>query len=319
MDEVLCTIEGTTFTFFLENKSKDSTFAGLAYFIDLVSPTAKLDSPYSDTIIKSYQSDVLASDVIKEMAAIQNITVDYQIIDWLIANYAISINDETPLSVIRRVAGAVGGIIQTKPNGDLLIISAYDESPKDWDSLTPITVFSEVSSITEYRESLQLNSLFNAFIISNQMSSAERIWLEELAIDDTTKEIKGFKVPFTNEAGVPISFDLKTSGGPLITIDKTVDPFEEQVPIDPLEWEYVEFIDYKGKTKYPIYSVIDFQWKNENLGAFQTAEDGSLSIITPIAGLGESLLKIKYKTKYWKWTVTGPLGNHIQFYVPEVV
>ena len=120
-------------------------------------------------------------------------------------------------------------------------------------------------------------------------------------------------------------FELKTSGGPLVTIEKYMYPVEEKVPMVDLngteteEWEYIEFIDWVGKTSYPIYEVIEAYWEKDYLGAFRFSEEGTLTVIDQDVYPSESLLKIKYKTKYWEWTVTGIEGTHVQFYVPEEV
>ena len=55
------------------------------------------------------------------------------------------------------------------------------------------------------------------------------------------------------------------------------------------------------------------------MGSFQLSEDGTLTCTVQNDSLKESLLRIKYKTKYWKWTVKGPLEAYAQVYVPETV
>jgi hypothetical protein len=157
-------------------------------------------------------------------------------------------------------------------------------------------------------------------LVTDQGASSSNITLREINVDSNTKIIRGFRIPFTDG-----EFPLLTSGGDLVTIDKDIDPVEENVPIADLdgevteEWEYVEFIDWVGRTSYPIYELIDSDWEEDDLGAFQISEDGTLTIINQDSVPSESLLRIKYKTKYWKWTVTGVEGKHVQFYVPEEV
>jgi hypothetical protein len=320
LSDVVCTLDSTTYSFFIENKTKTIEHTGIQYQINVVSPTVKLDSPYSSTLIESFPSGIQAETLVNQMAAVQSISVDYQLLDWFIPSYAISIKDETPLSVIRRIANAAGGVVQTKPDGTLLLISKYETSPKDWDSVVSGNVFSSTEHITYLSETLQINDGYNAFLITDQGSSSSNISLREVTVNANTKIIRGFRIPFTDGP-----FDLETSGGSSVVIDKYMYPIEENVPIADLdgtvssEWEYVEFIDWVGKTIYPIYDVIDSDWEEDDLGAFQVSEDGTLEIIDKSSVPSESLLRIKYKTKYWKWTVTGIEGKHVQFYVPEEV
>jgi hypothetical protein len=308
------TIDGTNYNLFVESKTKSASINGYEYAIECLSETAKLDSPYSDPIIKEYSTKVLASVVINEMAAIQGITVDNQLIDWELYPLTFSIQEETPLEVIRRIVNVVGGIIQTKPDGTLLLISEYQVSPKDWTTSTPEGIFSLETNIVQISESPVVNPGYNAFIITNQGSDSKTITLREEDVNSTTKIIKGFQVPF-DEANPPT---LETSGGPIVTIQREDYPIIEQIPVvedNEFEWEIVEFLEWTGKTSYPIYEIVEYEWIEEDLGDITFKEEGTLTVDSSLYD-AESLLRIKYNTKYWKWTVTGVTDKHTQFFVP---
>ena len=319
--------ESTTFEFFIENKSRSITNSSVSYKMRILSPTVKLDAPYSKTLVDNLDNGTMAQALVVSMAALQNVTVDYQIIDWFIPGYAISVNDETPLTVIKKVVNAVGGIVQTKPNGDMLIISRYPNPIPVWDGIASIATFSTSDAIIALTDTLSIRDGFNAFMITDQGSSSESITLEVVDIDGLTKTVKGYRVPFEDGA-----FPLETSGEPDISIDRYIYPREPITPIqsdDPDwdsetmeigedDWEVVEFIEHVGTTSKPIYSVVESDWIEDDLGAFQISEDGTLSIINTTSVPGESLLRIKYRTKYWEWTVSGPTDRPVQFYVPEI-
>ena len=317
LSDVVITINGRDFIFFVDKKSRSMDRRTENYTVSLLSPTAKLDSPYSKTIVDTLPDGAYAKTLVLAMAAKQGITVDYQIMDWYIPGHAISINDETPLSVIKRIARAVGGIIQTKPNGDLLVISDYPVSVPNWPSTTPAIIFDTAGDVKRVQEELDIRTGFNAFVITDQSSSAKSITLEEHVIDDTTKELRGFRVPFSDG-----EFPLDTSGGSEVSIESFSNYVETILPEvindgDP-QWEIVEFIDWKGAVSHPIYSIVDYEWIKDDLGAFQLSESGTLTVINQSAVPSESLLRIKYKTRYWKWLIHGPVNIPIQFYVPEI-
>jgi hypothetical protein len=317
LDPVTLIVDGTTYNLFVESKEKTATPDGYEYRISCLSDTAKLDTPYSDPIIKDYPTNILASVVIQEMADIKSISVENTLVDWYLSPISFSIQEETPLEVIRRIANAVGGILQTKPDGTLLLISEYPVSPQYWETSTPDGVFSLETDVLQLAESTVVNSGHNAFIVTDQGSDSKIISLEETDVDATTKIIKGFQVPF-DEAD---PFTLQTSGGIEVTITKHLYPITEQVPSDTDEWEIVEFLEKTGKTKYPIYedsagvAIIDYDWIEDDLGTISYEEDGTLTVDSIKT---ESLLKIKYNTKYWKWTVTGIENKYTQFYVPSL-
>lgn len=316
--DIEITIAGTTFKFFVETmKSSISNNEVTSYYVSLLSPAAKLDSPYSLTLVDSLENGIMAKELVETMAAIKGISVDYQVLDWWLPAYAISINDETPIEVIRKVVNSIGAIVQSKPNGDLLIISEYPVSPPDFESSTPDSTLSVGDDIISLTSESEIRDGFNAFLITDQGSSEEIITIEEENINKNTKIIKGFRVPFADGP-----FDLETSGGSAVTIQKATNYISEIIPVvesaGDSEWEVIEFIDWVGKTQYPIYSIVDMDWIEDDLGAIQISEDGTLTVINQSNVPSESLLRIKYKTQYWKWTVTGPINKEVQFYVPEI-
>jgi len=284
-----------------------------------------LDSPYSKTMVLSFNNGLYASEIVQQMADYKNIIVDWQLdVDWIIPSYAISANGETPLTVIKKIVNAVGGIVQTKPNGDMAIISQYPISPKDFEIEEPTVIFSSETDIISMEDSIEINDGTNAFVITDQGTSGAEIKLEEINISDTEKLVRGFRIPFADGP-----FDLVTSGGDFISINKTIGFITAVIPVDfntsdnSEEWEYIEFIDWVGKTQYPIYevdgvSIIEWEWLSEDLGSFQISENGTLTCTSKI-GKSESLLRIKYNTKYWEWVVTGPESRHAQLYVPELI
>lgn len=322
-DAVILSLGGTDYVFFVESRERTISPEKTSYTIGLLSPTAKLDTPYSKTIVDPLNSGTMAKALVETMAALKNVTVDWQILDWMIPGYAISINDETPLAVITKVVNSVGAIVQTKPNGDMLIISKYPVSVPQWPTTTPVAVFTTLEDINQFSETLDVKDGFNAFQITDQGSSSESISLEVVDGEGTAKIVKGYQVPFD----VDHPFPLETSGQPGVSIDRYAIPINMQIPIqeedDDPEWEVVEFIDHVGTTSLPIYEVVEFEWITDDLGdvadlgAFQVSEDGTLSVIDTENVPGESLLRIKYMTKYWQWTVTGPLDRPVQFYVPD--
>jgi len=313
LDDVVCTIDGTDYNLFIETKQNNITNDDQTYTLNILSPTVKLDAPYSSTIVKSFPSGITAQALVQQMADYQGISIDYQLLDWTIPSHAISINGETPIEVIRKVVHAVGGIVQTKPNGDLLLISQYPVSVPNWATATPVASFSLDIDLISIGESLNIVNGYNAYNITDQGYSSADIRLVDEIVDSQTKIIKGYRIPFDDG-----EFDLETSGGFDISIFKDINPIEEQIPLATDEWEIVEFIEYTGTTSLPIYEVVDYEWLQEDLGAFQISEEGTLTCINQTQDPSESLLKIKYKTKYWKWVVTCPDVRHVQFYVPEI-
>lgn len=317
MAEVELVIDTNVFKFFVENRDKALSTGGLSYSIGLISPAAKLDSPYADTILDGLNDGVYAKSLVESMAAVEGLSVDWQVIDWFIPGSAISINDETPLEVIRRVVNAIGAVVQSKPDGNLSIISEYPVRVPDWPVTTPAVYWSVEDSLNSVSEELEVREGYNACIVFDESSSSDRITLEEVTVNSTTKIIRGYRVPFDDGP-----FELRTSGGPAVSIQRRMMPVEMEIPVVENDgddyWEIVEFIDWTGSVSKPIYEVLGWDWIEDDLGEFSFTEDGTLTIIDQSSVPSESLLRIRYKTKFWEWTVHGPTDKPVQFYVPEL-
>ncbi len=324
MADVVIEYGGITYIFVVDGFGKEETNEYIRFNVKLKSPSIKLDIPYAETITDSLESGANSKALIIEMAAIENITVDYSddLPIWNIPSYAISINEESPLQVIKKIANSIGAVVQSKPNGDLLIISKYPISPTQWDVITPDVTLSTDADIININESFIIKAGFNAFLISDQGSSSKSISIEEENINKTTKIVKGFRVPFDDGP-----FPLETSAPDVVTISKNLYPVSVQMPeydgSDPDlqesdKWEIIEFIDHVGTTSKPIYGIVNIVWLTDDLGAVTISEDGTLTVSNPDSVPTESLMKIQYITKYWEWTVTGPDVHPVQVFVPEI-
>jgi len=106
---------------------------------------------------------------------------------------------------------------------------------------------------------------------------------------------------------------LETSGGADVVI-QYVGEFEVTTPLYTEDPELIEFVSGVGSVSKPVYSIVEYDWDEVDLGAVDFTEDGQLTADI----LGESLLKVRYKTRYMKWLVTSPTLPDVQFILRSI-
>lgn len=301
--EVVITIGADEYVLLVESPRRSRPGLGRAdYIVPLISASILLDAPYAETITREF-TGAMASAIVTELASRAGIAIDWQCVDWYLPAATVYANAETPLSVIRKIVGAVGGVIQTTPGGVLVCRPEYPVSVPAWASAAPEYFLTDMDNFFSVDSTPSIRDGFNRFLVSNQDAAAAGLTIEQVEIDATTKEIRVYQVPW-NEASDII---LRTSGGAWVSID------DENVAVETIT-DLVEIVGGEGQTTKPIHAMGSHAYKQAVLGAVTVAEDGHLT--TEIKG--NSLLAVVYSTRYHKFVVSDPRIEDVQFFPEEV-
>lgn len=306
--EVTVSVDDTDYILIVEAPRRSRPeVGGEQYYVTLASRTILLDAPYATPLTREF-SGAMASAIVAEMAAIESISIVWQMIDWYIPSATLYANAETPLTVIRKVVSAAGGILQTSPAGVLICRTEYPVTTKDWATATPGFYLTDMDNYYSIESTPQIRDDYNRFSVSDQNSSAANDPIESEDIDTNTKRVMIFQIPWDDSQPQK----LLTSGGAWVGIVKN-GVVEEEIT------ELIEIIAGEGNTSKPIYltkwatgesCAPTHSYKQAVLGAITTAEDGHLS--TEVAG--NSLVEITYTTRYYESIVTDSLIEEVQFY-----
>lgn len=308
-DQVTITWQGTVYTLFVAAKlrsrsvsgSPGSVDYGVDYTIVARSLTAGLDEPYALPVTMSWPATTMQSAIAAQLVAplADIISLDWRLEDHLQPGGTFFLTDETPLAGLRKLAGIVGGILQTSPDNALIIRKADPVAPRYWPTATPAWTV-EDSGLFSDSESEDISSLYNVVTVTNQSATDNSTRFETEKIDDHRHRVKGYRVPWAD-------FTLATSGGDWVTIED-MGIAEEQIV------ETVEFIDGFSSTTSPVYSTVSAVWLRTQLGAITGAEDGSLTAEVN----GCSLAEVTYTTRYHAWIGRSDRSEEVQFYAVEL-
>jgi hypothetical protein len=279
----------------------DKRHAEETYRVEGYSRTRDLDEA---TPLRQDFAGGLASQIVASLTAPFSIAVNWQMVDGWIAEGKLTANDETPMAIIRNIVGDMGGIVQTTPDGDLLIVAEEEIAIPDYPTASPAATINASLERISTSEQKDEKKGYNKVVVSDQEAAANQFALDYVEIDATTRELRLFVVPLEGR-----QFTLTSSGGTEVTIE----------PIGVVDLaivdELVEFVSGSGRTQRPIHTISAQAWQRDNLGAITATEDGVLTAATP----GYSLLKISYVSRYHKWIGRDSNIESVQFVATEVL
>ena len=309
-DAEITIIINTTKTIVLiidERARQRSELGSTSYTVKGRSKTSRLDFPHADSITDKYASTT-AKTIIKAMADIESITLDYDVSDWNIPKDTFSVDEQSPLSIIKTLAVAINAVVQTKENGDLWIRYLYPYSPTTFDSVTEDITITDVDDIFNLKETFELKKGYNTVLLSNKELSSEDEGLITIELDATRN---GDKTTFTQGDAVYIRVFHDRDYTGLISAGSA-----ELIAIDEIfeaEPEYLDFVrEEEPETARYIDSIISFEWYGNDLGTVTKSDANKVKA----SGSGENTIGtgyLRYTSKCDVWKVVTPLPERIPY------
>ena len=294
MDELVVRAAGTDFLFFVESRQRRRGHPTAEYTIHGLSRTALLDAPYAEPVPLDAVLTGMASEITAGLAP--GYAIDWRTVDWHIPADTLMPGDQTPLAVIRQIAAAVGAVIQTEPDGTMVVESAYPVPVPDWPTATVGHTLSDAMDFFSAGETFDHRPGHNRFLVGDQMASQDTLRLEAEDESAFARIIRAYQTPWVDD------FDLRHTGGDWVALEP--EGIEERV----IEDEIVEIVSGTGNTRYPIYERLAMAWLRQDLGTVTVSEDGTVRAAIE----GESLLRITYRTRCRRYRMTDQRAEQVQ-------
>lgn len=294
---VVLTINGQPYTLVVTTPQRSRAHGGGSYTVECQSPAVVLGEKYADTVSGEYIG--FSSAIAAQLAP--GFVIDWQIQDEYYRAGSLIVADQYPIEVIRELAAAVKGVVQSQPDGSLKVIRRRQVQVDQLQEVAPDYTLSDVDDFSTVSEEPLRRKRYNAYTVTNQATADKGLLPPEVTdISADVKQVRGYQVPWDG------AFDLTHSGGAWVQIEPQ--GIEERV-----ETETIEFVDGTGSTQYPIYGWSHLSWQATNLGTVTIAEDGKLRSTV----VGESLLEFTYTTRCKLWQVTDPKNEQLQLVAQE--
>jgi|GEM_PF-1008103 len=258
-----------------------------------ISPLALLDAPFAATTRYYQPGAVSARTAVEELIG----NVDWQLQDWIIPAGRLLMEGVTPLAAARSVVAAIGGIIESNPDGTVVCRRRHPVSIPNYGQ-APVAHQLFDADVLASRAQIAPARGYNRVTLANEDgasgSSADRI--EYVAdADDTNQGTVRAYLATTR----PV---LLTHTGHLATLIAALGEVARS------ESEVVEFIEGQASTRYPVTAISSTTWQHTDLGAV-TADGQALVAAVP----GYSLLDLTYTTTSLDWRVTLAAAEEVQF------
>jgi len=246
-----------------------------------LSPTALLASPRGESISKLWDTPVLAKDAAEEFLGGE--VIDWQLVNWTIPAFALGVSDITPIELVQLIAKSAGGVVETKPDGSLLVRPRHKIKVPDYGISIIDQTYTDSDDNISVVEGQGFSKELNKIAIRDQsVNSTDADTIEFIVKEDdsTAGILKAYPSPFRD-------INITHTGPVGVLLSKLGE-------ITRTETEIIEIFDGSGSVKYPIESVVSISWLDTNLGGitFSGKQVKSTSLVDRFG-----LLEIVYETK----------------------
>lgn len=293
-DDITLTLGLETFAFVIDGKTLSrESIDDQRCNLTAVSPLALLDAPFAGTT-RYYESAAISAET-----AVENLIgpVDWQLPIWTIPAERLLLENVTPLAAARNIVAAIGGIIESNPEGSVVCRRRH-----------PI-------SIPQYGTTQPAGSLFDADVlsVSSQIAPMRGYNRVTIANEEGATGSVSDRIEFVADADDPyrgtVRAYLSVSRSVVLVHTGHASAVVASLgAVTRTETETVEFIEGQSSTRYPIAAITSSVWQHSALGAV-VADGQSLVAATP----GYSLLRIAYTTTSLDWRVALSVDEEVQF------
>lgn len=264
-----------------------------------LSPLCLKAGPRSQHITKTWEVATLASTIVTELIGANT----WELVDWYIQPYRLAAENAYPLDIANQIVNAVGGLIESQPDGSVVCRHRWPVSIASFGSTTADVTLTEqhIYSITE---SPTNDDLMNKVRIMDQQASyQDRLEYVPDKIGDNDDPYHGilyaYLSPWRDGLRIVTTRPSKISVGELSEGTRVIADSNPDYPA-----ETITFDSSEGSTAYPVMSLNGFEWLDEDLGGIVvtpysttlTAGDGDYG--------GYSLAKVSYTTRFLQVPVT---------------
>jgi hypothetical protein len=262
-----------------------------------VSPLAWRDAPFVG-ITRYYEPAAIAARI-----AVETLIgpVTWQLPNWIIPAGRLLLDNVTPLAAARNIVAAIGGIIESTPDGSVVCRRRH-----------PV-------SVPQYGQTLPASSLFDADVLSVRAQIAPRRGYNRVTLaneegatgsaTDRVEYVADADDPYRGTVRAYLSVSRQVV---LVHTGHAATVLASLGAVTRTESETVEFTAGQASPRYPVTAITGSTWQHADLGPF-SAEGQTLVAATP----GYSLLRITYTTTSLDWRVALPVDEEVQFVLTD--
>lgn len=260
-----------------------------------LSPLCRFASPRATLITKTWTTPTNAKTIVEELLG----PVTWNLVDWQIPAYRLSADNAAPLDVAKQIVEAAGGVIESNPDGTILVRHLWPTSIILLNTATADHTLDE-TVIYSANDSPVSDDLVNKVrILDSNVGYQDRLEYIPNKINEDNDPWSGilyaFISPWRDGLTIATTRGSKIRLGSLSEGTRTIGDSEDYPP------ELLTFENRNSSTQYPIATITAFTWLDDSLGSV-TFSPYSTTIEANSAGTygGYSLAEIQYTSRYLK-------------------
>ena len=300
-DAVIISVGSESYAMVINSKSRSKTgVAADVYTISCASPAIAYQAPRATPITKTWDVSISARAVVEEVL---NQSVDWQIQDWQIAADKLAFTDATPMSIAKTVVEAIGGIVQSKPDGSLLVQYRYPSPMHTLQQAPSDQVYSDADDLLSISESIGNRQVFNSIIIRDEQTSTSSS--DSLSIEVDSREDGFNEGRSTFAPGEAVHLLVRKGATSTITLQE--ETAGQLIYAGLVTYQHTDTLAFDNvnthSLTYRADAIVSSVWVGDDLGAITLQTSGKDVNITA-AGVG--LLEVVYTTTAYKYTLYSP-------------
>ncbi|MBF0340925.1 MAG: hypothetical protein HQL95_08190 [Magnetococcales bacterium] len=168
-DPITVQLGEEVFEMIVDNKMLERDGVGMPRLtVSVISPTARFAAPRATPADRSWTLPTTARTAAEEAVGD---TIPWELVDWLIPPGRLEFHDATPLDVVKTIAEAAGGRIESTPDGRLQVRHRFPVAVPDWSTAVVDHVLTDESDNLSCRESHTLRTRVNKVLVRGYLPS----------------------------------------------------------------------------------------------------------------------------------------------------
>ncbi|ABK43790.1 hypothetical protein Mmc1_1279 [Magnetococcus marinus MC-1] len=297
-DPVTLELGGEIFQMLVDNKtlSRDGV-SRPRLVVSLISPTACFATPRATPMERIWNSPVSARAAAEE--AVEE-SIQWDLLDWTIPGGRLAVYDAAPLDVVRTIAEAAGGVVETTPGGELRVRHRFPVSVPQWVSTTPDHILTDATDNLSCRESHRARYRVNRVMVRGWLPSSGHLSAE---VDRRVDGLNQGRTTFHSGG----SAHLLLNHGPETTIQAVSASTGSLLPNADQSYTISEDLMFDGSNSatlsQPAQSIQSVIWLGNDLGALTLAADG---ITVTAANSGVAIVRVTFTVRSRSWNLSAP-------------
>ena len=268
------------------------------YTVELQSPSAWLDAPWAEQAAGTYSGTAASIAASLAAGAEHPVALAWQTVSWPIPADTVLANGSSPLELIRQIKDAAGAVLQSLPDGSLVVEPEYPVALPQWAATAPSYTVVEAAEVVSAEDDADWRDGSNAYLVGNvsagNSSAGGDIRISEVDNPDGGKSIRVATVPWNP------SMRLSHRGGTWVQLSGLGDRSRQ-------ETETVQVVDGVGRLQYRFDGLVASDYLEAELGAISIAEEGTITTAT----LGDTLIALTYTTRSRDYQLINPRAEEV--------